>query len=125
MHSEQGICRIAAPIFAVFCCQTIVFCGNTTSIEGLRTTAFLQASAMELCPFFSCHFQRKRVLSLLLAELILFLLVYSFEFLDDFGANQRIWSPSTFSCNPDVFHVSGGMRLSWFSMERELGIIVG
>ena len=40
-------------------------------------------------------------------------------------SNAEKWLPKTFSCNPDVFHVSRGKRLSRLSMERELGIIAG
>ena len=38
---------------------------------------------------------------------------------DDRGVNYQ----KTLYCNPDVFHVSRGRRLSRLSIERELGII--
>ena len=60
-------------------------------------------------------------------ELILVLFVVrKSEFLeDDLGSESNVenWLPKTFSCNPDVFHVSRGKRLWRLSMERELGTI--
>ena len=37
----------------------------------------------------------------------------------------KIDNEKTFSCNPDVFHVSSGKRLSRLNMEQELGIAAG
>ena len=55
-----------------------------------QSTAFLQTSALEMCPYFARLLLRKRSLSLLLVELILSLLVsHNNEFLEkNFGANQ-------------------------------------
>ena len=83
-----------------------------------------------IVPLFCLSSPAEEVPVLLLVELILSLLVmYNSEFLDnDFGTNQRLnidYQKRSFSCNPDVFHVSSAKRLSRLGMERELGITAG
>ena len=130
MNMAQGICRIAAPISAVFAVQRQTSAEFPLVLTNSWSKAFSQTSALELCLYFARHLLRKRSLFLLLVELIMsslfaFHVRHHNEFLGkDFGANQmwNIWLPKTFSCNPGAFHVSSGKRLSRLSIEEELGI---
>ena len=89
MIVDLGICRIAAPIFAVFAVQT----WNSAEIPPVLThswRAFLQMSALELCLYFVCHLLREKPPTLRLVELILVHFgVRPTEFLEDgLGVNQ-------------------------------------
>ena len=88
MNVDEGICRIASPIFAIFAVQPQS--SAAAVLVNSWWTASLQISALKLCAYLARHLLRKRSLSPLVVQLTLsFFVSHNKDFLEkDCGANQ-------------------------------------
>ena len=119
---DQGISRIAIPIFAVFAVRPLNSAEFPPVLTNSQSTTFLQISALELSAFcLSSLAQRVSdpatwgtdPRSLCGApKWINSLSMISGE------SNVECWLPKTFSCDPDVFHVTSGKCLPRLSEEE-------
>ena len=102
---DQGICRIAIPIFAVFAVRP---CSSAVILSASLVWIVFVLSASGTASRFLCTSSGWILWGWSLGE-----------------SNVENWFPKTFSCNPDWFHVSSAILLSRLSEARELGVITG
>ena len=129
MNVEKGICPIAAPIFAVSCCHTAGFCGNSTNILELTIDGLPANVSIGNVPLFCSPSLAKEVPVPITRGTVCLswrrTIMNSLKRISRRTKSRKLNTKQTLSCNPGAFHFSNGKRLSRLSMEEELGITSG